>query len=179
MRRCIYLLIAVVLLVPFASAYAGEGFESSTHKIKVDLPARWNLEDSRDDPFKAWARFGDSDRVATVYVQARGPNLGKYSSHADWGEGRFRRLLKTFAGNYGYRVKDSKELKNITIANSFNLSVIESKVVINNNTRLVTHAYFTNKQGTKWYFAFLTSQGGSGDHSADVAKVLNEYVSLL
>lgn len=164
-------------MLPFAGANA-EGFESSAHKIRVDLPARWNLEDSRDDPFKAWARFSDSDKVASVYVQVRGPNLGKYSSHADWGEARFRRLLKSFSGNYGFSVKDTKELKNITIANSFKVSVIESKVVINDNTRLVTHTYFTNKQGTKWYFAFLASQGGAGDHTTDAAKVLNEYVSL-
>ena len=177
MPRTTYSAIVIVILAMgmlSSNARAAAKFASELSQIEIALPGdRWSLRksDERDRGERVRAWITDSENVANIFfLEIR--RQGRYATIDEWLEKRvIPRWLKKY-GKDDYTVQ-SKDKGEATLGSGQRVKIVKYSLLIHdNNYRDVRFAYFTNGEGTRWSYLFVSNKGKDRDQEDAFREIM-------
>ena len=177
MPRTIYSAIVIVMFAMgmlSSNAQAAAEFTSELSQIEITLPGdRWTLRksDERDRGERVRAWFVDSEDVANFFfIEVH--RLSRYNTIDEWLEKRaIPRWLKKY-GKDDYTVQ-SKDKGEATLGSGQRVKIVKYSLLIHDNfSREVRFAYFTNGEGTRWSYLFVSNKGKDQDQEKAFQEIM-------
>ncbi len=177
MPRTTYSAIVIVMLAMgmlSSNAQAAAKFTSELSQIEINLTGdRWTLtkSDERDRGERVRAWFRDSEDVGNFFfLEIR--RRGRYATIDEW---LAKRVIPRWLKRYGkddYTVQ-SKDKGQATLDSGQRVKIVKYSLLIHdNNFREVRFAYFTNGEGTRWSYLFVSNFGADRDQEDAFREIM-------